>query len=416
MVRVFSAILLAVLMLCGAAQARNRLWDARHPVVEPLPAHQLRDPATWPGEPPAPATIDDARFRESFAYLCHVTPDSPTAAFSADILASATESAVDPFLLSALVVFQSNCKPTLESPAGTGLLRVSRALYLSPGAPSPPVLKDDLTVSRLLDPRHNLRVGARLLKMWAEIHPELDRLFGGVPHRSAVAHFVWGDEVHSSGQEDLVLTARRRMVRHYEGTLDIPRDSLLGLPIVSPLEGTPRVASSGPGDERDGGARRHRGLDIVAALGEPVRAIADGTVVFAGANIPGHPRTVVPPGMIGKYAHRPLGIGGVYVCINHDEQRKVVSCYMHLSSYSVAVDDHVSAGERIGSVGRTGVQFSSPHLHFEIRVGERFTDPARYLADMVIPPNATMTYQYMMKARRSKLRAGHAVAATSKGA
>ncbi|HXI59628.1 MAG TPA: M23 family metallopeptidase [Polyangia bacterium] len=416
MARVVSALPVAVLLLlCGAAQARNRLWEDRRPPVEPVPAHQLRDMATWPAEPPSPAPVDESRFRESFAYLCGVAADSATAAFAGDILTNAAEVAVDPFLLASLVLYQSNCKPALESKAGTGLLRISRSMYLSPGAPVPPVAPGDLSVARLLDPHNNLRVGARLLKMWQDVHPELDRLFGGVPHRSAVSHFVWGDEVHSSGHEDLILTARRRLLRHYEDRVDVPRESTLGVPIVAPLEGIPRVASSGPGEDREGGARRHRGLDITATLGEPVRAIADGTVIFAGVNLSGRPRTVVPPEKIAKWVHRRLGVGGIYVCINHDEQRKVVSCYMHLSSFSVANDEHVTAGQRIGSVGRTGVKVSPPHLHFEIRVSDRYTNPARYLTDMVIPPKATMTYRYMLKAKRSKLRATRSAIDTAKG-
>ncbi|HEY2901137.1 MAG TPA: M23 family metallopeptidase [Polyangia bacterium] len=415
MARVVSALLLAVLVFCGDVQARNKLWDARHPATEPIPAHQLRDLATWPAEPAVPANINDARFRESFAYLCNVAPDAPITALATDVLASAAESSVDPFLLSALVLFESSCKPTVDSPSGVGLLRINRALYLSPGAPPPPVSRDDLSTAALLDPSRNLHVGARLLKMWDEVHVELDRLFGGVPHRSAVAHFVWGDEVRSTGQEDLILTARRRMIRHYDGTVETPRESPLGVSIVSPLDGIPRVASSGPGEDRDGGARRHRGLDITATLGEPVRAIADGTVMFAGANIIGHPRTVIPPEKIARYVYRRLGVGGIYVCINHDEEHKIVSCYMHLSSYTVAKDEHVTAGQRIGAVGRTGVKVSPPHLHFEIRVNERFTNPARYLADMVIPPKATMTYRYMLKAKRAKLHAAHSVTAPNQG-
>jgi Peptidase family M23 len=416
MARVVSALLVVVWVLCGdQAQARNRLWEARRPPVEPLPAHQLRDMATWPAEPAAPAPIDEIRFHEAFAYLCNVPADGPIAGLGGDVLARAVDNKVDPFLLAAMVLMQSNCKPDLESRSGIGLLRISPAMYLAPGAPVPPVARDELSPTALRDPRRNILVGARLLKMWEEIHPELDRLFGGVAHRSAVSHFIWGDEVHSSGQEDLILTARRRMVRHYEGTPDVPRDSPLGIPIVAPLDGIPRVASSGPGEERDNGARRHRGLDIAATLGEPVRAIADGTVLFAGANVPGHPRTVLPPGKVARYARRRLGVGGIYVCIKHDEERRIVSCYMHLSSYTVSVDDHVSAGERIGAVGRTGVKVSPPHLHFEIRVSERFMNPARYLTDMVIPPKATMTYRYMLKARRTKLRASQMAASSNKG-
>ncbi|HVR60848.1 MAG TPA: M23 family metallopeptidase [Polyangia bacterium] len=414
MARVVSALLFAVWVLCGDVQARNRLWEARRPPVEPAPAHQLRDPGTWPPEPPVPSPIDGIRFHDAFAYLCNVPADGAIAGLSGDVLARATDVGVDPFLLSALALVQSNCKPDRDSKAGTGLLRISRSMYLSPGTPPPPVGRDDLTPAALRDPRRSILAGARLLKMWEQIHPELDRLFGGVPHRSAVSHFLWGDEVHGSGQEDLVLTARRRMIRHYEGAPDVPRDSPLGIPIVSPLEGIPRVASSGPGDERDGGARRHRGLDITATLGEPVRAIADGTVMFAGANVPGHPRTVLPPDKTARYARRRLGVGGIYVCIKHDDEHRTVSCYMHLSSYTVAVNDRVTAGERIGAVGRTGVMVSPPHLHFEIRISERFMNPARFLTGMVIPPKETMTYRYMLKARRAKLRAGRIAATTDK--
>ncbi|HSS37808.1 MAG TPA: M23 family metallopeptidase, partial [Polyangia bacterium] len=165
-------------------------------------------------------------------------------------------------------------------------------------------------------------------------------------------------------------------------------------------------ATSGPGDERDGGARRHRGLDIAGTIGEPVRAVADGTVIFAGANIPGAARKgPIPPDKIARYAHRRLGVGGIYMCIEHKpEPNRIVTCYMHLSSYIVAEKDTVKAGQTIGYVGRTGVKVSPPHLHFEVRVGDRFTNPVRTLGELVIPPQATLTHQYVLKARRAKLR------------
>jgi murein DD-endopeptidase MepM/ murein hydrolase activator NlpD len=290
-------------------------------------------------------------------------------------------------------------------------------MYQSPGAPKSPIERDEWAQRNLLDPQQNLRVGARLLQMWEKAHPELDQQFGGAPHRTGVAHFVWGDDVRSSGHEDLVFTARRRIVASYNAAPEVPHTTSLGVPIVSPLEGSPRVATSGPGEDRDGGVRRHRGLDITAAIGEPVRSLADGVVMYAGANLgPNRGRPApIPPSRIARYLHRRLGSGGIYVCVRHDEERRVVSCYMHLSSYSVAVDDKVSAGEIIGIVGRTGVKVSPPHLHLEIRVNERFTNPMRYLTEMVIPPKATMTYRYVMKAKRNRLRAGVIATASDRG-
>ena len=200
------------------------------------------------------------------------------------------------------------------------------------------------------------------------------------------------------------------MIASYLEPPNATREAPSGITIVSPLEGTPRVATSGPGDERDGGARRHRGLDITATIGEPVRSIADGTVIFAGANLPGHARKgPIAPDKIARYATRNLGVGGIYLCIEHKpEPKRIVTCYMHLSSYIVSERQEVTAGETIGFVGRTGVKVSPPHLHFEVRVDDRFTNPVRTLGDLVIPPQATMTHQYVLKARRAKRRHLHA--------
>ena len=336
-------------------------------------------------------------------HLCGKRGDTG-ATISDDVLAAARGSGVDPFLLGAMVFYQSACNPSLTSPTGAGLLRLSHDLYIGAGAPKPPVEREEWAQRNLLDPKQNLSMGARLLRMWQDSHVEIDEAFNSVPHRSAVSHFVWGDHVPGSGQEDLILTARRRLVASYAATPEQTRDTTLGLKIVSPLEGIPRVATSGPGEERDGGARRHRGLDITASIGEPVRSIADGTVIYAGANLgTGLRGDSIPPSKIGRYTNRKLGAGGIYVCIEHDVDKKIVSCYMHLQTYRVAEGDRVAAGETIGLVGRTGVQFSPPHLHFEIRVADNFKNPARYLSDLVIPPKATLTHRYVMK--RARLRA-----------
>jgi hypothetical protein len=392
--------------LAGAipsAQAAGRPWPARRPPKEPKPAHELCNTDTWPVEPASPESIVDERFRDAFARLCSVEADSDVAALGPEILRAAREQGVDPFLLGALAFHGSGCRPGAKSPAGFGLLAIHPGLYLSDGAPEVPVARADLTARRLMDPATNIAVGAKLLKYWHDSHAEIDAAFGGVPHRSEVSHLVWGDSVRSSGHEDLILTARRRMLATYAGAVETPRASPLGLQIVSPLEAPPRVATSGPGDERDGGARRHRGLDITADIGEPVRALADGVVIFAGANVPGHPRRgPIDPDKIGRYAHRRLGTGGIYLCIEHQHERKIVSCYMHLLSYIVHDKDEVKAGQIIAYVGRTGVKVSPAHLHLEVRVDEHFTNPIRTLGDLVIPPKATATHQRLMRAKRAK--------------
>lgn len=395
-------------MLCAGAPMRSahakKPWEPRRPGVPPVPAHQLRDPATWPAEPTAPPVVDPARFVAAYTRLCNLKPETPEAAVGKDIVEVSAAREVDPFLMASLVFYQGGCKPKAKTKGGIGILRLDAAMYRQPGAPKAPVEAAEWSERNLRDPRQSLDIGARLLKMWEESHKQLDEQFHSMPHRTGVAHFLWGDDVRSSGHEDLVFTARRRLIENYVGQTETPLVTSLGVAMVLPLQGAPRVASSGPGEDRSDG-RHHRGIDLTAALGEPVRSVADGRVMFAGINFPGSPRRLVPAAKSGRWAYRRLGPGGIYVCIAHDEERQIVSCYMHLASFSVAVDDQVKAGDQIGIVGRSGVKVSPPHLHFELRINERFTNPCKYLGDRVIPPKATMTYRYVMKAKRSRLRA-----------
>src|SRR5262245_6008928 len=257
-------ILFAVLAAGKTAHARP--WEAREPSVDPKPAHQLKNPAgVWPAEPNMPAApIDATKFTAAWAHICGVAADSATAALAPKIIAAAAAAKSDPFTLSALARFGSRCDAAYKAKKGGayGLLAIEPAMYRTEGAPDLPVDKNDLTSKRLLDPAVNLAVGAALLEMWQTSHKEIDASFGGGPHRTGVAHFSWGDIVRSSGHEDLILTTRRRMIAAYLGNKDAPRPAAYigGINVVSPLEGTPRVAPSGPGDERSGGARRHAGL------------------------------------------------------------------------------------------------------------------------------------------------------------
>jgi murein DD-endopeptidase MepM/ murein hydrolase activator NlpD len=369
--------------------------------------HMLKTPDRWPAEPPAPAlaTLEVDKFRASFEYLCRKAEGKvPVADY---ILESAKAVGLDPFLLAGLVYEQSRCNPKHTSKYGFGLLQIHPDMYRSEGAPEAPVERKEWARRNLMDPKQNVSIGARLLQMWEKQHVELDEQFGGLPHRSAVSHFLWGDTVRNTGFEDVVLTARRRLIGTYSGDLEPARPTSLGVPMVCPLEGFPRVATSGPGDDRDGGARRHRGLDIIAGVGEPVRAIADGVVIFAGVNLPQAARRgPIPPDKIARYARRRLGVGGIYLCIRHGAVEKdIVSCYMHLSSYTVAQSDQVTAGQTIGVTGRTGVKHSPPHLHMEIRVNDRYMNPVRYLGDLVIPPQATTAYRHAQTAKRNRAKA-----------
>jgi murein DD-endopeptidase MepM/ murein hydrolase activator NlpD len=104
--------------------------------------------------------------------------------------------------------------------------------------------------------------------------------------------------------------------------------------------------------------RAHEGIDYAASTGTPVRAVAEGTVVRAG--------------WAGGY--------GRMVELRHPDG--VVTRYGHLSRIADGVRPGatVSQGDVVGGVGMTGLA-TGPHLHFELRVNGRATDPRRLPRD-----------------------------------
>ncbi|HEY7497942.1 MAG TPA: M23 family metallopeptidase [Vicinamibacterales bacterium] len=111
------------------------------------------------------------------------------------------------------------------------------------------------------------------------------------------------------------------------------------------------------GDRRDpftGGRDFHPGLDISANYGEPVLAPAAGLVTSASSS--------------GNY--------GNLVVIDHGFG--IVTKYGHLSRFSVMNGQQVNRGDVVGYVGSTG-RSTSPHLHYEIWVNDKLTNPMRLL-------------------------------------
>ena len=95
---------------------------------------------------------------------------------------------------------------------------------------------------------------------------------------------------------------------------------------------------------------RHRGVDIKAPKGTPIRAAAAGTVVFSGRQS--------SYGRVIRISH-PNGLSTVYA---------------HNSVNFVKVGERVKAGALIGAVGRTG-HATANHVHFEVRRQGRAKDP-----------------------------------------
>ena len=365
--------------------------------------HELRDPADWPSEPDPPAgPLDEARFQATVVALCdEVAPREGLDDVARLVRQVAAESKSDPFLLAALVYRQSRCRPGLESSGGVGLLQIEPAMF-GPRA-ALPVARADLARDRLLDPEHNLRVGAALLAMWQATHLDIDAAVGSTPHRTVVSHLVWGDHVWGATAEDRVLVTRRRLLEIYGGG---PEErsaiSYAGLVIVPPLNGGIRLGTSGPGADREGGKREHRGVDVDASVGEPVRAVADGVVQFAGADMPGSSAARdLAPRQLRRWRYRPMGPGGFFVRIVHDGG--VRTGYFHLHTYNVVAGQTVKAGEVIGSVGLTGVKASASHLHFEVHQDGELGDPVRFLEAFVLSPEHTISHVLAMAEKRERL-------------
>ena len=100
--------------------------------------------------------------------------------------------------------------------------------------------------------------------------------------------------------------------------------------------------------------RPHHGIDYAAAHGTPVSSVGDGTVLFAGRK--------------GSY--------GKMVIIRHPNGWK--TCYGHLSKITKGIKKgrRVVQGQVIGHVGSTGLA-TGPHLHYELRVGDRCVNPLK---------------------------------------
>jgi hypothetical protein len=408
------------------ALAAGTLWPARRRRSEDglrPGVHELKDIRRWPAEPASPSgPPDGARFRAALLAMCEGMATARAIGHIADeVREAAVEADVDPFLLGALVYRASRCNPLLQTAFGVGLLQLQPSMYAANVRGSTlvyrvregdawaektrPLPRGGLNPMLLKEPGHHLRVGAALLGMWQDQHPAIDQAFpGSVPHRSAVAHFGWGDVVRGTGGEDRALVARRRLIERYLDTRPAPHPTPLGIAVVSPLGGTPRVAPSGPGEDRDDGARAHRGLDIDATTGEPVGSLADGVVWFAGFDLPGRVRPQpVPPEDLAQTPRPPLGPGGLFVCVRHGEG--IFSCYMHLSSYRVHINDRVKAGDCLGAVGRSGVKSSGSHLHLEIHVKGDAIDPAPILGpELVIPPQDTVAHELAMQSKKLRLK------------
>jgi murein DD-endopeptidase MepM/ murein hydrolase activator NlpD len=100
----------------------------------------------------------------------------------------------------------------------------------------------------------------------------------------------------------------------------------------------------------------HNGIDLPAPLGAPVSAVGPGTLIRVQRH----------------------GIGGLEMLIQHDG---FIGVYSHLGLIAPALAEGsrtIYGGERIGTVGHTGLTYG-PHLYFGMIMNGKPVDPAPML-------------------------------------
>ena len=209
---------------------------------------------------------------------------------------------------------------------------------------------DDIGRRATLDPAAS-RAMARL--------PEAvrSRAVGGSSPTEAVAPLIG----NAFGQSDAAFDVFREILSLIETRLESVRSGVerrqalaAATPSIWPVPGW---LSSSYGARRDpftGTPDFHPGLDISAGSGDPVLATADGLISQA------------------SYA----GNYGNLVIIEHGFG--ISTKYAHLSRFAVHPGQTIRRGDVIGYVGSTG-RSTSPHLHYEVWVNGRLTNPLRLL-------------------------------------
>ncbi len=153
---------------------------------------------------------------------------------------------------------------------------------------------------------------------------------------------------HASARSPLA-PRQRHVARHTPAPM--PAHQALLWPVQGPL--------TSPFGERDhvmggGGTQFHAGIDLSVPTGTPVRAVQEGTVVFAADH-----------GAYGK-------------AVKLEHAHGLSTLYAHNSRLVVQVGQTVKAGQVICLSGSTG-RSTGPHLHFEVHNDGWPVDPLLYL-------------------------------------
>ncbi len=104
------------------------------------------------------------------------------------------------------------------------------------------------------------------------------------------------------------------------------------------------------------GEKMHEGLDIANVVGTPIKATAQGTIVYAGPK---------------------AGYGQIVIV---DHGYGLETWYGHTSRILVKPGQYIKRGQEIAKMGNSG-HSTGPHVHYEIRVHGWPVDPFNYILE-----------------------------------
>ncbi|MEM8601140.1 MAG: M23 family metallopeptidase [Bacteroidota bacterium] len=163
--------------------------------------------------------------------------------------------------------------------------------------------------------------------------------------------------------ETVVLRVQPELLASGTVAVHLETSPSLGFPVASVNE---RAIRSLWGAPRDGGARRHEGIDIFAPRGTPVVASASGRIT--------------------RVQETPLGGRVVWLRTRYGSLY-----YAHLDSQRVRRGQRVQPGDTLGTIGNTGnARTTPPHLHFGIYTGRGAVDPYPYVVGRRSGPRITL--------------------------
>jgi len=151
-----------------------------------------------------------------------------------------------------------------------------------------------------------------------------------------------------------VIRSRMEDLERQLSLLDEKTKKIRSTPTIWPLTGRIGSHYGGRLDPFTGESEVHLGIDIVAPKGTPIKATADGVVLFARRE--------------GEY--------GNLIVLEHPDG--LTTRFGHLSRFNVKERDTVKKGQVIGYVGTTG-RTTAAHLHYEVRLHDRPVNPRPYL-------------------------------------